>query len=62
MSLGGILLGLLFLMGGIFTFHYGIDMHEAMQREEQGLAIGTAIFLFILGNLIINIEMRKENK
>ena len=44
MSLGGILLGLLFLMGGVFIFHYGIDMHEAMQREEQGLAIGIAIF------------------
>ena len=59
MSLGGVLLGLCMLLVGIACFHYGIDSEIVVEKKEQGLAIGTGIFCFILGNSILNIEARK---
>ena len=58
MSSIGIMLGLVFLCGGIYFFHLGIDSEIAREKGEQGLSIGVAFFMFILGHLVLSTEMR----
>ena len=55
-----VLLTAIFLLGtGIMLLHYAIDIPQATEKNEQGLAIGISILAFIGGNLILQNELRR---